>query len=319
MADYTLYGLVVRSDRPLGGLDAAPDGAAVDVQITLGEGAPPNAHSEDLVPYHSGGAHAESEADVRRDTAGNFWFRYSDDTCFVLDPAGTSIRAWWAEHSSLEDTATYLLGPVLGFALRRRGVLALHASAIILGGRAVAFLGRSGSGKSTTAAAFAAEGVPVLSDDVVAVRTIGGLASAYPSYRLLRLWDASEQMLFGTVGQLPLMTPTWDKRALPLGDAHPFHAAPAPLGDLFIIAPRADDAHAPYVEVMRPRVAFMELVANTYANYLLDDAMRAEEMGALDALLRGRRVRRLVPHADPSRLEALVRCVRDAVDESDGR
>ncbi len=318
MPEYTLYGLVVRSDQPLAGLDAAPRGAAVDVDVVLGEGAPADASRDHLTPYHEGGATAASEADVRRDGAGNFWFRYPDGTGFVLDHAGTSIRGWWAESSSLEDTTTYLLGPLLGFALRLRGVLALHASAVLIGGRAVALLGPGGAGKSTTAAAFAAAGVPVLADDIVAVRVIGGVATAFPSYRLLRLWDESEQILFGTTGQLPKLTPTWEKRALPLGAAFPFHPAPAPLGDLFLMAPRAADERAPFVEAVRPSEAFMALVANTYANYLLDDAMRGQEMRALDALLRGRRVRRLVPHADPSRLDALVRCVQAAVAEAHG-
>ncbi len=315
MPEYTLYGLVVRSNRSLDGLDVAPVGSDVDVQITLDDGAPPHPEAADLTPYHAGGAHADSEALVRRDGEGNFWFRYTDETCFLLDRDATSIRAWWASSSTLEDTATYLLGPVLGFALRRRGVLALHASAVLIGGRAVAFLGRSGAGKSTTAAAFAAAGVPVLSDDVVAVRMIGGEATVFPSYRLLRLWDESEKILFGTVGELPKLTPTWDKRALPLGAAFPFHAAPAPLGDVFLIAPRTADEQAPYVETMRPHEAFMNVVVNTYANYLLDDAMRGQELHSLEAVLRGRRVRRLVPHASPGRLDALVRCVHAAVAE----
>jgi hypothetical protein len=153
----------------------------------------------------------------------------------------------------------------------------------------------------------------VLSDDVVAVRDVDGVATAYPAYRLLRLWDSSETILFGTSGQLPMLTPTWDKRALPLGQGFPFHHVPAPLGDLFLLAPRSDDARAPYVEPVRPSDAFMELLGCTSANYLLDDAMRGDEVRALGALLRGRRVFRLVPHADPARLDALLACVRAAV------
>jgi hypothetical protein len=238
------------------------------------------------------------------DAARGFWFRYDDGTEFVLDRDATNIQASWADASTLQDTATYLLGPVLGFALRLRGVLAFHASAVLINERAVVLVGPSGAGKSTTAAAFATAGVPVLADDVVAVRVVDGVTLAYPSYRLLRLWDESERILFGTTGQLPLLTPTWDKRALPLGRAHPFHEMPAPLGDLFLLAPRTDDLQAPRVEALRRGDAFMQLVANTYANYLLDDAMRGQEMRALDAVLRGRRIQRLVPHADPSRLDA---------------
>jgi energy-coupling factor transporter ATP-binding protein EcfA2 len=204
---------------------------------------------------------------------------------------------------------------VLGFALRLRGVLALHASAVLLDGRAVALVGPSGSGKSTAAAAFASAGVPVLSDDVLAVRRVADDLLAYPSYRLLRLWVESEQMLFGTTGALPLLTPTWDKRALPLGDAHPFHPVPAPLGDVFLIAPRVADARAPYVEPVAAGEALLTLVLNTYANYLLDERMRGEELRALEGLMHGRRVRRLVPHANPARLGVLVELVRSAAGE----
>ncbi len=317
MPEYALYGLVIRCDRALDGLDSAPAGARVDVDIVLG--GPPRETTgwSAAPPMYLGPADAAGAPSVvvRRDETRGFWFRYDDGTEFVLDREASSIHGWWHAPSSLDDAATYLLGPLLGFVLRLRAVLAFHASAVLIDGRAVALLGPSGAGKSTTAAAFAGEGVPVLADDVVAVRVVEGAVTAYPSYRLLRLWDESERMLFGTIGQLPKLTPTWDKRALPLGNEHPFHQDPAPLGDLFVLADRTDDARAPYVESLRPADAIMALLENTYANYLLDDRMRGQELRALEAVLRGRRVRRLVPHADPARLRGLVACVRAAVAE----
>lgn len=317
MPEYALYGLVVRCNRALEDLDAAPALARVDVDITLGGARRDPDLWQAAAPHYTwpDRPDAPPSVEVRRDAARGFWFRYDDGTEFVLDHDATNIQAWWADESTLEDTATYLLGPVLGFALRLRGVLAFHASAVLIDDRAVVLVGPSGAGKSTTAAAFATAGVPVLADDVVAVRVVDGVTLAYPAYRLLRLWDESERILFGTSGQLPLLTPTWDKRALPLGRAHPFHESPAPLGDLFLLAPRSEDPRAPHVEVLRRGDAFMQLVANTYANYLLDDAMRGQEMRALDTVLRGRRIHRLVPHADPARLDALVACVRAVVAE----
>jgi hypothetical protein len=312
--DYTLYGLVVRSGCALDGLDEAAPAAPVDVMITMeGEGHR-SADWESAAPYYTEPPEADGPPSlrVRHDAVRGYHFEYADGTQFVLDPAAASIACWWTAASTLEDTATYLLGPVLGFALRRRGVLALHASAILLDGHATVLLGPSGSGKSTTAAAFAAAGTPVLSDDVVALRLVNGVATAYPSYRLLRLWDASERILFGTTGQLPLLTPTWEKRALPLGAQFPFHDTPAPLGDLFVLGARRDDPRAPFVEPLPTGESFMELVANTYANYLLDDQMRGEEVRTLGDVLRGRRLRRAVPHEDPARLDALVRCIRAA-------
>lgn len=315
MPDYSLYGLVVRCNCAIDGLLAAAPEAHVDVDIALGEPCEDDAGwSRSPVHYvTTDEPGALPSVEVRRDAEHRYWFRYADGTAFVIDAAGGTIRGWWKEPSTLEDTITYLLGPVLGFALRLRGVLAFHASAVLINGRAVGLLGPSGAGKSTTAAAFAAAGVPVLADDVVAVRILDGVPMAYPSYRLIRLWDESEQILFGTVGQLPRLTPTWDKRALPLGTAHPFHAAPAPLGALFILAPRVDDARAPYTEALTARAAFMALVENSYANYLLDDEMRRAEMRALALVHRGRTVRRLVPHRDPARLHDLVQAVQAAV------
>ncbi|MHB8838648.1 MAG: hypothetical protein ACYC7F_06810 [Gemmatimonadaceae bacterium] len=315
MPDYTVYGLVVRSDRPLDALDAAPAGSAADVQVVFGDAPPSAAAWRAAAPYYQSVATPEEAPAVvvRRDAAGGYWFRYDDGTEFVLDRSATRIAAWWGDATSLADTATYLLGPVLGFALRRRGVLALHASAVLLKGRAVALVGPSGAGKSTTAAAFARAGVPVLADDVVAVREVRGELRAYPSYRLLRLWDESERILFGTRGQLPLLTPTWEKRSLPLGAEHPFHREAAPLGDVFLLESRSRDERAPWVQPVPPRAAFMRLLENTYANYLLDDQMRAEEMRTLARVLLGRRVRALVPHSDPRRLEAMVALVRASV------
>jgi len=318
--DYALYGLVIRCNRPLDALEPAPRGAPVDVDITLDADRHEAAEWPVSAPYYAAAPEDDGPPSVavHRDAVRGFWFRYADGTEFVLDRGATRVHGWWVAPSTLEDAVTYLLGPLLGFALRLRGVLAFHASAVLIDGRAVTLLGPSGSGKSTTAAAFAAEGFAVLSDDVVAVRVVNGVPMAYPSYRLLRLWDESERILFGTVGQLPKLTPTWAKRALPLGLEHPFHELPAPLGDLFLLAPRVADPRAPYVEDLPRSEAFMDLLVNTYANYLLDDDMRREEMRALAVARTGRRVRRLVPHTDPARLQALVACVRAAVVEPHG-
>ena len=58
--------------------------------------------------------------------------------------------------------------------LRLRGVPALHASAVAVGGAALAVVGSAGAGKSTTAAARAARGHAVVADDVLALRALLG-------------------------------------------------------------------------------------------------------------------------------------------------
>ena len=58
-----------------------------------------------------------------------FHFGYADGTQVWIDTAGTEIWCTDAPGATLADTATYLTGPILGFALRRRGSLALFTHA----------------------------------------------------------------------------------------------------------------------------------------------------------------------------------------------
>ena len=242
-----------------------------------------------------------------------FLFHYFDDTEFHLSRDGREIWATWAKSSTLADAAIYLLGPVLGFAQRLKGVLCLHASAVVVGDVAVALCGPAGAGKSTTAGAFAAAGHAVLADDLTALHERGAHAVAMPAYGHLRVWDASERALLGTSGALPRLTPTWDKRALGLREqGWTFRDSPLRLGAVVLLGPRADDAGAPRIEAVKPGDAFVAIAANSYANYLLDDRMRAEEFEAIARLMATVRVLRATPHTDPRRLTALVEVIAGA-------
>ncbi|HEU4869625.1 MAG TPA: hypothetical protein VFT08_02085, partial [Pyrinomonadaceae bacterium] len=75
-----------------------------------------------------------------------FRFNYADQTQFVVDRSGSEVWAEWSSPLTLEDTATYLLGPVLGFVMLLRGVVCLHASAVAIGDEAIALVGPAGSG-----------------------------------------------------------------------------------------------------------------------------------------------------------------------------
>ena len=246
--------------------------------------------------------------------AEGFLFRYADATEFHLSRDGREIWATWAAASTQADTETYLLGPVLGFAQRLMGVLCLHASAVVVDDVAVALCGPAYSGKSTTAGAFAAAGFGVLADDMTAIRERGGHLCAMPAYDHLRVWDDAERMLLGSSGALERLTPTWDKRALRLRrQGWTFREEPARIGAVVLLAPREADARAPRVDAVAPADAFVAIAANTYANYLLDDGMRAVEFASIARLMTGVRVFRAIPHADPGRIGELVRVIAAAV------
>jgi hypothetical protein len=312
------FGLGVWSNVPIPGLAALARTTRTDVRVWLGvmPSLPAEASASAWpVVYSAGdlGTGTGPTLRVWRAPRGTYFrFRYADGTEFLVDGSGSRVWATWSEPWSLERTCLYLLGPVLGFVLRLRGGVCLHASAVELRGRAVALVGPAGAGKSTLAAAFACRGVPVLSDDVVPLDDRGPTLCVQPGNPRLRLWPESAEALFGAADALPRLMPDWDKLYLDLrGNGFAFQETPLPLGAVYLLGPRKGDARAPFVEPLPAQEGLMELVANTYVNYLLDAPMRAREFELLGRLVQGVPVRRVVPHQDPAGLPALCQTILD--------
>lgn len=229
---------------------------------------------------------------------------YSDGTRFYLDMARCEVWTTWPDTLTLEDTATYLLGPVMGHFLRRRGALCLHASALLLGGRCVVFAGPPGAGKSTLAAAMARRGQRVLAEDVCRLERDGDAFLIQPGYPRIRLWHDAADLIAVEPATLPLLTPNWDKRFLPLdeGATQLFHARPERLAAVFILTPRGEMAEPARVHELSGQHALAELAANTYGTRLLDRRRRGAEFSALGELARTVPVRALTLNADGRRL-----------------
>jgi hypothetical protein len=241
-------------------------------------------------------------------------FDFTNGPQFWLDRKRESLWAIWPETSSLEDTCSYLLGPVLGYLLRLRGVTCLHASAVAFNDSSVAFVGAAGSGKSTTAAAFAKQGYGVISDDIVALDDREGMFRAVPAYPHLCLWPDSVEALFGSAEALPRFIPEWEKRRMPLGDQGTrFESRLLRLGAIYLLEERSSEG-TPRVENVRPQAALLSLVAETYANKTLDRNMRASEFEVLARLVNSVPVRRVLPHSNPCGLAQLCEVIRKDFD-----
>ena len=239
--------------------------------------------------------------------AGSRYLRlaYFDGTQFWLDREGAEVWATWPSNLTIRDTATYLMGPVLGILLRLRGVTCLHASAVAFGDTAVAFVGSEGAGKSTTAAALARHGHAILSDDVVALAEHNGSFFVHPAYPYLCLWPESVESLYGSPDALPQFSANYEKRVLSLGKQELRFAERAlPLAAIYILGERRGDP-APLVEELPPQKAFVALVANTFATNTLDTGMRAKEFEILARLAPSVSIRALCAHQDASRLPEL--------------
>lgn len=305
-ARYRLYGLVAETDRSLPGLPPEPDAGPPDLRVWLGrvpaEVFPPAAEEPwYLSPRMT--AEEEPTVEVWRRADGGFRLRYADDCEYHVDAAGTAVACTWPAHFTPEDAGTYLLGPVFGLVLRLRGIPALHASAVVIDGRALALCGPAGAGKSTTAAALAARGHPLVADDVLALPLRGGRVHAQPAYPHLRLWPDVVAPLFGPDAELPLLTPNWDKRLLRL-DAT-FHRDPLPLGAVYLLAAREDGADAPRLQPLGGIEAVLALVPNAYVSWFPGHEAQARELAVLGEVARGVPVVKATPHADPARLGEL--------------
>lgn len=305
------FGLTLESDVPIPGLVDWPT-AAADVQIHTGF-LPEwidTTHGVGREIWSAGGDpdHESDAVSVR--AAGDDRFlllAYGDGTRFVVSRSGNETWCAWPSGSTLATVATYLLGPVIGLVLRLRGVTCLHASVVAIGDHAIAIVGPAGLGKSTTAAAFALRGYRVLADDIAAIGSAGGDWHVHPAVPSIRLWEDSVELLLGDASALPRMAPGWDKRRLDLrGVGGGFLPdAAAPLAAIYVLAEHDAAGGAALPRQLPPRDALMALVANTYANVLLDGAMRAAEFVALSRLVSEVPVWQIAAARDAAALDTL--------------
>jgi hypothetical protein len=276
-------GLTIVADRAIPGLGCADPGASADLTIYAGQ--VPFFGSAPHVSLDSGdrGRHGAQQVVASRNCYG-YRFEYVDGTRFWIDVAGERIWMTWC--TTFEDACTYLIGPMMAFVLRLRGDVVLHASAVKVGDSAMAFVGPHGSGKSTTAAALARAGCPVITDDLLRLTAepTGWLAHPYGS--ALRLWPTSAALLYGDPERLPRITESWDKRGLALeaeGEAAPA-AGPIPLGRVVFLSRAPAAAPAFETRPVHGAGGILSLIANSSGGHLLDAHARAHEFRAIARL-----------------------------------
>jgi hypothetical protein len=301
---HSIFGLRLQSDEPIEGLEPVPAVPRVDVRLwTRGEDrAPVTGARADARPWYVS-AHLDEEGRplLRIDRlAGEAGFRlcFAGGAEFVVDRVGSRV---WAEGTALgpADLAAYLVGPILAFVLRLRGVTCLHASAVAIAGRAVAFVGPQGAGKSTTAAVLARGGCPLITDDLLAVTDPGDTLFAQPGFPRLQLRPAA------------------DRHPLHLGlaqDGYRFQERAVPLGTVYVLDGRRGDRSAPSLADLTGGEALISLIANTWATRVLDPPLRAAEFGLLGRLAAAVPIRFLRPNKNPASLERLCEAIAADLD-----
>jgi hypothetical protein len=281
---YSVYGLSLQSEFPIPEMlphaPAQHAAAAADVSVTLGK-VPSDwfpAQAEPVAaPASVGGTMAPISAQVPQPGAldgedeGESWSERRADrneTLCVFDGVGRYLIRAGREIVIEPDPSVdfdvvrhLLLGPVLAQLLWQRDIFTLHASVLGFGPEGTrtyaAFVGVSGEGKSTTAAALEAGGHPLVCDDVAALVASPQGFVVLPAFPRIRLYADSVR----SVGDDPLRHPRVhsliDKHSKHVGE---FMAEPVPLDRLYVLATGEQFA----IEPLSAREAMMEVLRHTY-------------------------------------------------------
>lgn len=202
---------------------------------------------------------------------------------------------------------------VLPLALSRQGRLVLHGSAVETGDGALAFVGRSGRGKSTLAVSFGVNGHPLLTDDRLDVEAGDQDVQAHPSHPSVRLWEDSREALIGPEEPAEPPLPFTPKARLLAGGRLSFCAEPRRLLGMYFLGEGMVDA--PVIRPLSGREALISLAQNAF---LLDVEARDLVSAHFGRLSRMARLP-IFHHLDyPRRFDALGTVRRAVLDHVRG-
>ncbi|QNK48144.1 aldolase [Brevibacterium sp. PAMC23299] len=175
---YKAFGLKIISEIPLPELTGVSEEGRVEVVIKM----------RDL----SSKWNALNEGQRKIIISGNIvMFQIPELATFCIQE-GRSIIVSPINGFDIDKIRLYILGTCFGALLIQRRKLPLHGSSVAIDGKAYAFVGQSGVGKSTLASAFIRKGYQLLSDDVIAISlSEGNIPMVEPSYPQQKLWEDS--------------------------------------------------------------------------------------------------------------------------------
>ena len=193
-----------------------------------------------------------------------FLLRFPSLADFAISEDGNNIDAWQVPETDAETLRHLLLDQVMPRVLAHRGSLVLHASALNMEGRAIAFVGDTGQGKSTLAASLHLAGYPLLTDDGLLVQVEEACLKALPCYPGLRLWPQSVTALFKELPPCEAKASYSEKNRVILTSDN--EIAPLELAVLFVLEEPDSSNGEDTVKVvpLSQREACMALICNSF-------------------------------------------------------
>ena len=245
---YSAYGLQIRSFMPLPELLPAAD-SQWDISIEIG--------SAECIPPEV----LDKQGYLKVTPTQSVIYLPGLVTFLVCE--GVRILVDVAPDADEDLVRSYLVGTVMGILLYQRGLSVLHASAVEMDGYAVAFMGQSGQGKSSIAAALQAYGHQLCNDDVTPVGLNGDLAIAYPGFPQMKLTSESASALGYSPASLFELNSLEEKRGYRVIDR--FTQTPIPLRCVYVLE-RGDDRQV--TSPLSSSEALMELVHQSWPTRL---------------------------------------------------
>ncbi|HVN56524.1 MAG TPA: hypothetical protein VMT46_19515 [Anaerolineaceae bacterium] len=160
-----------------------------------------------------------------------YLFHFPGLADFTWNPPAGPVACFPAPRASPSTLLHLYRNQVAPMLAAGQGHLIFHASAVVLPGGALAFLGAAGLGKSTLTASFSRSGARFLADDCLMLAEEGDQVSAWPGLPGLRLWPDSARLL---AVAFPRRSP---KLRFEAAEVHlPTCEVPAPLRAVYLLA-----------------------------------------------------------------------------------
>ena len=198
---------------------------------------------------------------VVRRSGDEFCLKLGDWASYVIQPG--KISGYVQTSDFLIIAELRFLDTALPLYLELLNTPVLHASAVELEGKVIAFTAYAGGGKSSLAAGMTKRGARFMADDVVALTRLASVYWVSPGYPQLRLWPDAAAELIGPEGH-QLIHPSWQKRRATVEGWGGFSAKPGPLGLIYLVDCREEHRRV-NISVPRGHNKLMKMLYNSPA------------------------------------------------------
>ncbi len=302
MHAYQLYGLSLRSHWPLPWSQEQRPGRRVELR-------PGTAAFFSRLPQRTRPpGRGEAWFQHARLPDDSLYLRWTDLFEFHVSADGRRILGRPLDGISPEAFQTYMVSQVLSFALLRQGIEPLHSTTVVVSGEAVALLGDCGYGKSSLGAAFLRAGHRLLTDDLLVVKEKKNRFLAQPGPPRLKLFPEVARTVLGDRVAGSPMNPRTPKLVLPLAPGEAA-ATPAPLRAFYLLPAGGAARKRISLRRLRPRQAFLALVANTFNPVITERGRLARQFQTAARLAEALPVKALSYPRGLERLPAVVEAV----------